>query len=220
MQEKNNDNNDVLQIVIVEDSATYREALCMALGSEPDIRVVATYPNALVFLRELKDLPPSLVLMDINLPKIHGIEAVIRLKEQRPELDVMMLTVFDDGDSLFRSLRAGACGYLLKSASMAEILVAIRDVKAGGSPLTPRIARRVLTFLQEPEPTDMYILTKREEEILLLLADGKSHITVAAELHLSIPTVQTFIRKIYKKLHIHSRSELFRWLAAQRKINP
>jgi DNA-binding NarL/FixJ family response regulator len=205
------------RIVLVEDIAAYREALVMALQTEPDLCVTGACSNAEAFLRELDELKPELVLMDIHLPGMSGIEALIHLKKLQPDVDVMMLTVFEDEDNIFRSLRAGACGYVLKSTPVAEIIQSIREVSSGGAPLTPRIARKVLAAFQPPPPTATEALTEREKEILQLLGTGNSYNAVADALFISLGTVQSHVKNIYRKLHVHSKGEIIAWLAGQRR---
>ncbi len=206
-----------LRIALVEDIASYREALIMALEAESDLLVTGASANAEAFLRDLDTVNPELVLMDIHLPGISGIEALIHLKKRRADLDVMMLTVFEDEDNIFRSLRAGACGYVLKSTPVLEIIQSIHEVAAGGAPLTPRIARKVLATFQPPAPAGDGRLTEREEEILRLLGSGKSYAAVADVLFISLGTVQSHVKNIYRKLHVHSKGEIIAWLAGQRR---
>jgi DNA-binding NarL/FixJ family response regulator len=190
----------------------------MALETEPDMHVTVACSNAESFFRELDALNPELVLMDIHLPGMNGIETLIHLKKKRPEVDVMMLTVFEDEENVFRSLRAGACGYLLKSTPVAEIIRSIREVAAGGAPLTPRIARKVLATFQPPSPAGDERLTGREEEILRLLGAGNSYGAVADTLFISLGTVQSHVKNIYRKLHVHSKGEIIAWLAGQHRM--
>jgi DNA-binding NarL/FixJ family response regulator len=146
--------------------------------------------------------------MDINLPQMSGIECVAKLKALRPALQVLMLTVHLDSDMIFKSLMAGASGYLLKRASPAEILGALEDLHAGGSPISSAIARKVVEFFQKRQPpTEAAALTKREQEILAELAKGYRDKEIGDMLSISVPTVRTHVRNIYEKLHVRSRAE-------------
>jgi DNA-binding NarL/FixJ family response regulator len=149
------------------------------------------------------------VLMDINLPHMSGIECVRRLRERLPKTQVLMLTVYEDSDSIFRALRAGASGYLLKRSEPEQLLEGIRDVFQGGSPMTSQIARKVVqTFRASDEAQDLSLkLTEREAEILDYLAKGYANKEIADKLQVSVPTVRTHLRSIYEKLHVHSRTE-------------
>jgi DNA-binding NarL/FixJ family response regulator len=160
-------------------------------------------------LKRLPYLEPDVVLMDINLPQMSGIECVRRLRELLPKTHVLMLTVYEDSDSIFRALRAGACGYLLKRSEPEQLLDAIRDVLHGGSPMTSQIARKVVqAFHASDEAKDLSLkLTQREAEILDYLAKGYANKEIADKLSVTVPTVRSHLRSIYDKLHVHSRTE-------------
>ncbi len=197
-----------IRVAIVEDDEGIRASLVNMLSRSSDCRPVSSYPDAESALADLPAHKPDVVLMDINLPRIDGIECVRRLKDQMPATQFVMLTVYGDSDRLFRSLMAGASGYLLKRAPSAGLLAAIREVHAGGSPMTPQIARRVVQhFRQMPEPSAaMEKLTAREKEILAQLAQGFLYKEIGDNLGISMDTVRTYIRKIYDKLQVHSRT--------------
>ena len=198
----------LIRVAIVEDDPGIRASLVNMLSRSTDCRPVCSCADAETALVDLPAHKPDVVLMDINLPHIDGIECVRRLKEQMPATQFVMLTVYGDSDRLFRSLMAGASGYLLKRASSSGILTAIREVRAGGSPMTPQIARRVVQhFRQIPEQSaGVEKLTAREKEILAQLAQGFLYKEIGDNLGISMDTVRTYIRKIYDKLQVHSRT--------------
>ncbi len=210
-----------ISISIVEDITDYREVLTMAIASEPDLKVIGAYGNVESFLRDLSKHQPDVVIMDIQLPGMSGIEGVWKAKELCPSTEVIMCTVFEDDEKIFQSLRAGACGYILKSTPIDEIIEAIHEVAQGGAPMTPKIARKVLstfktkTRKKEVETPDT--LTDRENEILQLLGEGKSYNLIAGTLHISLGTVQSHVKNIYRKLQMHSKSEIIFWLAQKNR---
>ncbi len=152
---------------------------------------------------------PTVVLMDINLPGLSGIDCVCRLKPLMPETQFVMLTVYEDADHIFNALTAGASGYLLKRTPRAELLAALKDVHAGGSPMSSNIARKVVQSFRGtgPQPSETNDLSPREREVLELLARGYLYKEIAGSLQISGPTVNTYIRRIYEKLHVRSRSQ-------------
>ena len=198
----------LIRVAIVEDDEGIRSSLANMLSRSADCRPVCTCGDAETALIELPAHKPDVVLMDINLPRMDGIECVRRLKDQLPATQFVMLTVYGDSDRLFRSLMAGATGYLLKRAPSTGLLAAIREVRAGGSPMTPQIARRVVQhFRQIPEPSSgVEKLTTREKEILAQLAQGFLYKEIGDNLGISMDTVRTYIRNIYDKLQVHSRT--------------
>jgi DNA-binding NarL/FixJ family response regulator len=147
--------------------------------------------------------------MDINLPGIKGVECVRQLKSAMPSVQFLMLTVYEDSDSLFNSLKAGASGYLLKRTASARLLEAIRDVYGGGSPMTPQLARRVVQFFSKPAEGELSVsrLTPGEREFLNQLANGYAYKEIADRMKISIDTVRSYVRTVYEKLHVHSRTE-------------
>jgi DNA-binding NarL/FixJ family response regulator len=198
----------LIRVAIVEDDEGIRTSLVNMLNRSSDCRPVCSYADAETALADLPAHKPDVVLMDINLPRIDGIECVRRLKEVIPATQFVMVTVYGDSDRLFRSLMAGATGYLLKRAPSSGLLAAIREVHAGGSPMTPQIARRLVQhFRQMPEAaSEVEKLTPREKEILAQLAQGFLYKEIGDNLNISMDTVRTYIRKIYDKLHVHSRT--------------
>jgi DNA-binding NarL/FixJ family response regulator len=171
--------------------------------------LTSDYPDAETALKEIPRNPPDVVLMDINLPGIKGPECVRQLKTQLPFVQFLMLTVYEDSDSLFNSLKAGASGYLLKRTASARLLEAIRDVHVGGSPMTPQIARRVVQFFTKPAGATSPVasLTPGEKEFLDQLANGYAYKEIADRMKISIDTVRSYVRTVYEKLHVHSRTE-------------
>ncbi|MBI5688006.1 MAG: response regulator transcription factor [Verrucomicrobia bacterium] len=198
-----------ITVAIVEDDSHLRADLADLIASRKGFRCVGTFPSAEDALKALPEKPPDVVVMDINLPKMSGIECTQKLKGLLPETEVVMLTMFDDTKLIFAALRAGASGYLLKRAAPTELLAAIEQVRAGGSPMSPEIARQVVHFFQaeKPAPTGSDDLSDRERELLSLLARGKQYKEIADKLGISTDTVRSHIRRIYRKLHVHSRTE-------------
>lgn len=199
-----------IKVAIVEDDARFRESLAVLINGADGFRCVGAYPNAETALRELPRAWPDVLLMDINLPKMSGIECVQRLKEANRALQVIMVTVYMDSEQIFKSLKAGASGYLIKKTSPAKLLEAIAEVHAGGSPMSNQIARRVVQFFQEVEPNaadETRNLSKRELEILGYLAKGYQYKEIAETLCISFQTVCAHVRHIYEKLHVRSRTE-------------
>jgi DNA-binding NarL/FixJ family response regulator len=199
---------------IVEDDAGVRRELESLINAAPGFCCLKTYPDAETALDDLPRHLPELVLMDINLPGMSGIDCVRRLKALRPTLPIVMLTVHDDSDTLFQSLMAGANGYLIKSHPRPKLTEALRDICAGGAPMSRNIARKVVEFFhhvsQLPPPAgeaaEVQRLTPREQEILASLAKGHSYKEIAADLGISGDTTRKHMGRIYEKLHVHSRT--------------
>ena len=200
----------VIRVAVVEDEDWLRDSLASQVERTQRVQCVARYGTGEEALRHLPSVRPEVVLMDINLPGISGIECVRRLKETLPGTNVLMLTVYEESDLIFDSLKAGASGYLLKRASEQELLDAIAQVHAGGSPMTGLIARKVVQFFKQlgQANPDLEKLSPREREILELLSGGASYKEIAGTLDLSIHTIRMNIRSIYRKLHVHSRGEV------------
>jgi DNA-binding NarL/FixJ family response regulator len=197
------------RIAIIEDAPDYRDILSMAIQLQPDMSVVGAFSAVEQFLREDWKPPPDIVLMDIQLPGMSGIEGVLEIRQRFPDTDVIMITVFEDDGRIFQSLQSGAVGYLLKSSTIEEIFEAVREVTRGGAPMTPKIARKVLGSFKQPrrmEPEEQ--LSDRELEILELLGKGMSYPQIAQTLYLSHGTVQTYVKRIYRKLEIHSKLDI------------
>ena len=196
-------------VAIVEDNADLRGTLARVINRAPGHQCVGQYGDAESALEGLPKDKPQVVLMDINLPGMNGVECVRRLKQLAPATQVVMLTAYEDTDNIYGSLEAGAAGYLLKRSKSAEILEAIKDVMAGGSPMTAHIARKVVQSFQargaSPRPTEN--LAEREREVLDLLAQGLMYKEIADKLGISFETVRTYVRRIYEKLQVRSRTE-------------
>jgi len=198
-----------IRIAIVEDQAVLRRGLVALIGGTPGFEAVGDFGSAEEALAALGHAKPDVLLLDIELPGISGVDAVPTLRERFPELQIVMLTVFADNDNVFQALCRGAAGYLLKDTQPARLLEAIREVKAGGSPMSPEIARKVVaTFRTSPPPQAAgHRLSPRETDILRLLVEGHSYKTAAAKLELAEDTIRFHIRHIYAKLQVHSKSE-------------
>jgi DNA-binding NarL/FixJ family response regulator len=198
-----------IKVSIIEDDDWIRENLAAQIGQTPGFACVSSYRTAEEALVQLPAQAPDVVLMDINLPKMNGIECVRQIKALMPSTDVLMLTVYEEGDKIFNSLLAGASGYLLKRTPQAEILEAIAEVHRGNSPMSGHIARRVVQYFNQRGSAETQIerLSKREREVLDHLAQGIAYKEIADVLSLSIDTVRMHIKGIYGKLHVHSRGE-------------
>ena len=218
-----------IRVAIVEDSQEVREGLAWLFRNSTGFECAGAYENGEEALQKIPKLKPDVVLMDIGLPGISGIDCIGRLRKLCPTAQVAMLSVFEDEDRIFRSLTAGATGYLLKKTPPAGILEAVKDLHAGGSPMSSQIARKVLNvFLgrdtqRKPAPApvsdtlqseSLDQLCLRERQILELLAKGYRYKEIAGDLGITIHSVRTFIRRMYEKLHVHSRTE------ALLKVNP
>jgi DNA-binding NarL/FixJ family response regulator len=200
---------ETITIAIVEDNDGLRRSLETIVKRGPGTQCVGLFAKAEDALRELPTLRPNVVLMDINLPGMDGVECVTRLAREAPGLQIVMLTVYDNTDAIFNSLAAGASGYLLKPVRAAQLLAAIKEVHAGGAPMTPNIARRVVQAFKKPAPVadETASLSPREHEVLDLLAKGFLQKEIADQLGISYWTVQTHIARIYEKLHVRSRAQ-------------
>lgn len=196
-------------VSIVEDDPITRDGLRDLVQQSPGLRCVGAYGSAEEALLEFPQRPSDVVLMDINLPKMSGIECVSRLKQKNPAVQVLMLTVYEKPDAVFQALRAGASGYLLKRTAPSKLLAAIQEVLTGGSPMTSHIARKVVQYFHQLGPSEdlTKTLSPREREILELLANGDLYKEIAEKLNISITTVRSHIMHIYEKLHVHTRTE-------------
>ena len=208
-----------VKVAIVEDNAGVRENWVKLIDAEPGFRCVDACDSGEVALRRLPACEPDVVLMDINLPGMSGIECTARLREKLPGTQILMVTVYADNDHVFEALKAGASGYLLKCSDPAELTRSIAEIMRGGAPMSGQIARRVIEVFRQPAVSadQDAQLTKREEEILQFLAKGYANKEIASRLGVSIETVRVHVRHIYEKLHVHSRTEAAaRFLSAGR----
>lgn len=199
-----------VRIVIYEDNANLRESLRSLLSLSGDYEVTASFPDCSLVADQVKLLKPDVLLMDIDMPGINGIEAVKKVRDFDKNVQIIMLTVFDDNTHVFEAMYAGANGYLLKKYVSDKLIHSIREVLEGGAPMSPSIARMVISSMQQPvkqAPENDYQLTAREKETLQLLSQGNSFKMIAAELSISIDTVRTHIKRIYDKLHVRSQIE-------------
>jgi DNA-binding NarL/FixJ family response regulator len=199
-------------VSIVEDNDQLRGTLARLLNRAEGFRCVSHYPDAESALAALPGERPEVVLVDINLPGMNGVEFVRRLKQAAPEMLAVMLTAYEDTENIFNALAAGAAGYLLKRAPRSELLEAIREVRRGGSPMTTHIARKVVQSFQKAAPAPQAegggdTLSAREQEVLDLLSQGFLYKEIADKLGISYETVHTYIRRIYEKLQVRTRTE-------------
>ena len=208
------------QIAIVEDQPEVRENWSRLISSFPDFECVCACVSGEEALREIPKHRPGVVLMDIFLPRMSGIECTAQLKELLPETRIIILTAMNDKELIFLALQAGAAGYLLKRTKPADLRNALLDVIAGGSPMSSEIARRVVeSFHRKAKTIDKALnLSAREEEILVLLSKGYSNKAIAGQLKLSVETIYSYLKRVYEKMHVHSRTEaVIRYLATQGK---
>ena len=199
----------VISVSIVEDDAQARKILAGWVTHAPGFRLAGDWRDAEAALEAVPDKKPNVVLMDINLPGMSGVEAVRKLKPLLPETQFVMLTVYEDADHIYDALAAGATGYLLKETPRQELLDALQDVHRGGSPMTSNIARKVVQSFgrSRASATDADDLSPREQEVLDLLARGYLYKEIAERLNISVPTVNTYVRRMYEKLHVRSRAQ-------------
>jgi DNA-binding NarL/FixJ family response regulator len=198
----------MIKVAVVEDNDLLRNSLINLFDKTDGIRCVAALNNLMNVVSEIGHALPDIVLMDIGLPNISGIEGVRTLKSNFPSLQIMMFTVFDDEERVFDAIRMGASGYLLKKTPPEEIVEAVKELYEGGAPMSASIARKVIQSFQseKPDPAAGYNLTVRENEILYSLVDGLSYKKIAEKYCISISTIRTHICNIYSKLHVHSKS--------------
>ncbi len=201
--------SDITKVAIIEDRREIRDALSMLIGGTEGFRCTAAYRSMEEALERIGRELPDMVLCDIGLPGMSGIEGVRILKEHYPQLTVLMLTVYDDDERIFDALCAGASGYLLKRTSPARLLESLKEAMHGGAPMSPEVASRVVALFRDIRPPERaeYHLTPHELRLLRLLVEGHNYTTAAAELGVSFHTIHFHIRNIYDKLQVHSKSE-------------
>jgi DNA-binding NarL/FixJ family response regulator len=198
-----------ISVSLVEDSRKMRESLANLLGRAPGLRYLRSYANGEAALRGVPEEPPDVLLVDINLPGMSGIECVAGLKARLPRLQFLMLTTYEETDMIFNSLRAGARGYVLKKMAPTELIPAIEQVHTGGAPMSMQIARKVVDHFNDVGQTasDVEKLAPREREVLTLLSRGFLYKEISDQLGISMSTVRTYLQRTYEKLHVRSRTE-------------
>jgi len=215
----------MITVSIVEDDIPVRTIFAQWLSRAKGFRVAGLHQNGLEAVAALPAEKPDVVLMDINLPGLDGVECVRQLKAQCPKMQFVMITVYEDPNRVFAALAAGATGYLIKRTSRNALLDALRDVQAGGSPMSSSIARQVVQSFAKasptPPPADFEPLSQREKEVLGLLSEGYAVKEISESLGLSEHTVNTYLRRVYEKLHVHSRSQAAaRYLEIKSQLDP
>lgn len=198
-----------IRIVVFEDKSTLREGLQQLFADSGTFKLVGLFSNALQAEKDIEKLHPDVIIMDIDMPGVNGIEAVKRIRNKNQLVNIIMLTIFDDDEKVFNALQAGANGYLLKTTPPAKLLEAIVDVNNGGAPMTSSIARQVLQMFSQNQKAIKanYNLTERERDVLQLLVNGHSYKSIAESLCISLDTVRSHIKNIYDKLHVNSKGE-------------
>jgi DNA-binding NarL/FixJ family response regulator len=198
-----------VNLAIVEDKTGFRDSLAKMLNEAQGFRCAHTYGSAEEALQGIPEAAPDVVLMDINLPGMNGVECVRRLHTLAPAVRVIMLTVYENTENIYAALKAGASGYILKRTSPAKLLEAIQDVVDGGAPMSSAIARKVVQSFQQAPPASGNVenLSSREQEVLDMLAKGFLYKEISDQLHLGLGTIKTYVRRIYEKLHVQSRTE-------------
>ena len=199
----------ITKVAIVEDQREIREGLGRLINGTPGYRCTGIYASMEAAIEKIPHNLPDLVLSDIGLPGIDGINGIRILKERYPELLILMLTVYDDNERIFDAICAGACGYLLKKTPWPKVVEALTEAVEGGSPMSPEVARRVITLFRQIKPPKQseYDLTPHETRLLRMLVEGHSYKTAAAELNVSVNTIKFHLRHIYDKLQVHTKSE-------------
>ena len=198
-----------IRVTIFEDNNSLRNGLYQLIDGSDGFHCVGAFPDCNNLMKNIDETKPHVVLMDIEMPGMNGIDAVRILKEKKPETRILMQTIFGENEKIFQSICAGASGYILKNTSPARILEAIRETYEGGAPMSPSIATKVLQIVQQQDAgsRSTFDLTEREKEILSCLVKGMSYKLIADHCFISIDTVRGHIRNIYEKLHVHSKSE-------------
>lgn len=199
----------MIKLLIYEDNPQLREGLCMLINGSDGFEVLASYKNCAGVVGEVDVWKPDVILMDIDMPGVNGIEGVKLIREKNPDVKILMLTTFEDDKNVFESLMVGANGYVLKKTPPVKLLEHISEASTGGAPMTASIASQVLRMFAELKgpATVNYNLSDREKEVLQQLVNGRSYKMIAAEMFIAVDTVRSHIRKIYEKLHVNSKSE-------------
>jgi DNA-binding NarL/FixJ family response regulator len=207
------------EIVLYDDNEVLGGSIRLMLNEEPDMEVLALFTSAEAVEEDLRRLQPQVVLMDIDMPLVNGVEAVTRIRKLDNDLPIIMLTVFDDNENIFKAVCAGASGYILKRSAAGELPAAIRDVLTGGAPMTGSVAKKVLQMVPQKETVRSFNLTPHEKNVLELLVKGYSYKMIAGETGISIDTVRFHIKKIYDKLHVHNATEAVSVALKNRLVN-
>lgn len=210
----------MIKVIIYEDDDAFRETLCILINGTEEYELKGAFENCDYITDHLKKFQPDVILMDINMPGIGGLEGLRIVRGTSSSTQVLMCTIFDDNENIFKAICNGANGYLLKKSPPSKIIEAIKEVHEGGAPITTSIARKILElFPKTPaRSTEIDKLAKREQEILQLLTKGYSYKMTAAELKISVETVRTHIKRIYEKLHVHSAQEAISKIFPERKL--
>ena len=206
----------MITVSIIEDDSDIRESLALLINGTPGFSCIHSYESCEKGIKGILKDPPDVVLMDIGMPGMSGIEGIKALKEKMPDLDVLVLTIQSESETVFDALCAGACGYLIKDTPPSQLLDAIKECHEGGAPMSTRIARLVVQSFKVEQPT---ILTARETEVLTHLCKGKSYKMIADDLFISEETVRRHIKNIYRKLEVHSKSEAVAKAFKERLVN-
>jgi len=199
-----------IRVVIFEDNKSLRQGLYQLINGSEGFECVGAFEDCMNLIKNILDTRPQVVLMDIEMPGINGIEAVHILRQKFPELKILMQTIFEDSDKIFKSIQSGASGYILKTTSPSRILEFIKETYEGGAPMSPSVATKVLKMVAEQASSAKvthFNLSEREKEILACLVNGMSYKLIADACFISIDTVRGHIRNIYEKLHVHSKGE-------------
>ena len=199
-----------IKVIMFDDNDSLRDSISMLLQDTPDFTLIDAYSHCLDVIDNIKKTQPDVVLMDIDMPGMNGIEGVRLIRNHFPTVQILMLTVFEDEEKVFAAIKAGAGGYILKNAEPKQLLAAISEVYNGGAPMTPIIAKKVLHQFQHLQPEEIkedYHLSLREKEVLNLLVDGLSYKMIASKLNITYDTVRAHMKKIYEKLHVTSMTE-------------
>ena len=197
----------MIRTIIYDDHPQRCESLKALLSGDDGIVCVGVFHNCSQVLRQMEDLRPDIILMDIEMPVVDGISGVMKIKQAYPHIKIIMQTVFEDEEKIFASLRAGADGYILKNASADQVIQSILDVHQGGASMTPSIAWKVIKYFNQQPSTQEYNLTPKEKQVLALLAEGNTYKMTAHKLGITFNTVNSYIKTIYEKLQVHSVTE-------------
>ncbi len=214
-------NNPKIRVILFEDNSHLRDSLYFLVNTSKEFECIAAYPDTRQALKNIDNLKPDVIITDIEMPGMNGIDTTRLIKKEYPDMKILILTVFDDKEKIFQSLCAGGSGYLLKNSTPEQILQALSDVYKGGSPLSPSVAKLVVQFFQRTMTDtlpDDYNLTPKEKELLQCLVDGKSYKMIADAMVISVETVKTHIKNIYRKLHVNSSHEAVAKILKQRIV--